>query len=44
MYSESVKKLIGEFEELFKEELNVKEGKFISDVSNYMNFNVSHLI
>ena len=32
--------LIGDLIDLIKEELNVKEVKFISDVSNYMNFNV----
>jgi len=33
-------KLISDLTDLIKEELNVKEVKFISDVSNYMNFNV----
>ena len=32
--------LIGDLTDLINEELNVKEVKFIRDVSNYMNFNV----
>ena len=33
-------KLIGDLTELIKEELNVKDVKFIKDVENYMNFTV----
>ena len=33
-------KLIGDLTDLIKEELNVKEVKFIKDVENYMNFTV----